>query len=150
MPLSFDMFNRLMQKTRNFLNFKLVIHTSLLSKIYWTCPCWIFQYKIKFPLVTCTSLLESICWIWPLINWRSYSSNFTKEGITSYMRELHFTLKNSAWVNLINFTKEGSNNYKYVCHSKIAFLWAGKYLIEGNFLGKTLFKLLWEVLAKRE
>ena len=111
----------LMQKTRNFLNFKLVIHTSLLSKIYWTCPCWIFQYEIKFPLVTCTSLLESICWIWPLINWRSYSSNFTKEGITSYMRELHFTLKNSAWVNLINFTKEGSNNYKYVIAKLLFF-----------------------------
>ena len=30
------------------------------------------------------------------------------------MRELHFLLKNSARVNLINFTKEGSNNYKYV------------------------------------
>ena len=78
--LSFDMFARCDAKKQNFLNCKLVIHTSLLSKIYWTCPCWIYQYKIEFPLVTCTSLLESICWIWPLINWRSYSSNFYQGG----------------------------------------------------------------------
>jgi hypothetical protein len=37
------------------------------------------------------------------------------------MRELHFTLKNSAWVNLINFTKEGSNNYKYVIAKLLFF-----------------------------
>ena len=30
------------------------------------------------------------------------------------MRELDFILKNSSWVNLINFTKEGIKNYKYV------------------------------------
>ena len=47
-------------------------------------------------------------------NWSSYSSNFTKDIITSYMRELHFILINSAWLSLINFTKKGSKNFKYV------------------------------------
>ena len=56
------------------------------------------------------------------------------------MRELHFTLKNSAWVNLINFTKEGSNNYKYVI-AKLLFFEQG-VSHRGQFLGKNTFLII--------
>ena len=58
-------------------------------------------------------------------------------------------IKNSAWVSLINFTNEGSENYLYVI-TKLFFFDQGSILCRASFGEKYMFFILFDTLRKKE